>query len=49
MGDLPVKRALGVHWNTENNYLGFKSQLRINHSLGEECSPPLVQSKHHLY
>ena len=28
MGDLPVKRALGIHWNIENSYLGFKIQLK---------------------
>ena len=27
MGELPVKRALGVHWNIENDYLSFKIQL----------------------
>ena len=27
IGDLPVERALGVHWNIENDYLGFKINL----------------------
>ena len=39
MGDLPVERALGVRWNTENDYLGFKIQLKDK--------PPLVQSMTH--
>ena len=28
IGDLPVERALGVHWNIENDYLGFKINLK---------------------
>ena len=24
MGDLPVERALGIHWNIENGYFRFK-------------------------
>ena len=28
MGDLPVKRALGIHWNTKNDYLGFNIKLK---------------------
>ena len=28
IGDLPVQRALGVHWNIENDYLGFKINLK---------------------
>ena len=28
MSDLAVERALGVHWNIENVYLGFKIQLK---------------------
>ena len=39
MGDLPVERALGIRWNTENDYLGFKIQLKDK--------PPLVQSMTH--
>ena len=28
MVDLPVQRALSVQWNIENDYLGFKIQLK---------------------
>ena len=28
IGDLPVERALGVHWNIENDHLGFKVNLK---------------------
>ena len=28
IGDLPVERALGVHWNIDNDYLGFKINLK---------------------
>ena len=28
IGDLPVERALGVHWNIENDCLGFKINLK---------------------
>ena len=37
-GDLPVECALGVHWNIENDYLGFKIILKTNHLLEVECS-----------
>ena len=41
MGNLQNERALGVHWNIENDYLGW------NHSLEDQLSPPLVQSMIH--
>ena len=28
MGDLTIERALGIHWNIENDKLGFKIQLK---------------------
>ena len=28
IGDLPVERSLGVHWNIENDYLGFKINFK---------------------
>ena len=28
IGDLPVERALGVHWNIENDYFDFKINLK---------------------
>ena len=28
IGDLPVERALGVHWNIKNDCLGFKINLK---------------------
>ena len=28
MGDLPVERALDIHWNIENGYFGFKILLK---------------------
>ena len=28
IGELPVDRALGVHWNIKNDYLGFKINLK---------------------
>ena len=28
IGDLPVERALGVHWNIKNDHLGFKVNLK---------------------
>ena len=41
-GDLPVEHALGVHWNNENDYLGFKINLK-DKTLEEECSPQSTQ------
>lgn len=36
MSDRPVEKALGIHWNTENDCF-------LNLSLGQEYSPPSFQ------
>ena len=36
MSDRPVEKALGIHWNTENDWF-------LNLSLGQEYSPPSFQ------
>ena len=40
-GDLPVKRALGVHWNIENDYLGFK--------INPKGKPPLQSAQYMIH
>ena len=56
IGDLPVQRALGVHWNIENDYLGFKINLKdkpltrrgMLSTISSSVYDPLVY-QHHLF
>ena len=49
IGDLPVERALGVHWNIENDYLNFK--IKDNPLTRREMLPTTSSAydPHHLF